>query len=218
MPFQIWLCSRYLFTVAVFLSLFAKIRRVYKIFQYRASATRNGVVATRTNPAVGRGIVFSTEFLETVGMIFLVLAVDCLILVWWTILSPLEWRRTVTRIDIFGEPLESQGQCTADNWKVFATLLLVFHLALLCFGSYLCYGEFSRGKSFSSVSEQQQLTVPCLDPSDPRHPNSIPGREDHQYGHVLKSSDLHCGCAHAICYAIITAVYLFPSIGRHLDQ
>ena len=74
-------------------------------------------------------------------MIVLILAVDCLILVWWTVASPLKWKREVTLADVFGEPLESQGSCTSDNWKVFGVLLLTFHLVLLIFGSYLCYGE-----------------------------------------------------------------------------
>lgn len=74
-------------------------------------------------------------------MILLVLLINCLIMVWWTIMSPLEWERTVTRSDIYGEPLESYGICTSDNWKAFAVIMLVFHLALLSYGCYLCYGE-----------------------------------------------------------------------------
>ena len=136
-------------------SLFAKIRRVHNIFKFNASpAAARGVAVARSNSNVGasslssgmssfgrRRTAASINFQETVGIIVLVLLVDVLILVWWTIVSPLEWTRVVTTTDQFGAPLESYGHCTSDQWIIFAGIMAAFHLTLLSVGCYLCYGK-----------------------------------------------------------------------------
>jgi 7 transmembrane sweet-taste receptor of 3 GCPR len=95
-------------------SLFAKIQRVYKVME---SATKS-------------------ETARTIGMILLL---DMAILLAWTIVDPLEWKRTVIRADEYGEPLESVGTCHSEHWKIFAGVIGSFHLFLLIVASYMCY-------------------------------------------------------------------------------
>lgn len=134
-------------------SLFAKIRRVYKIFQ--SAATPGAVRKT------------AVTFRETIFVIGVVLLVDVLVLVIWTAVSPLEWQRTVLSADQFGTPLESEGHCTSDQWMAFAGLIGMLHLILLAFACYLCFvsrnipTKFSEGKyvSIAMISNLQIFLV-----------------------------------------------------------
>ena len=76
---------------------------------------------------------------ETFVIIGLVLLVDIVILILWTVLDPLQWQRTVVASDQYMQPLESQGHCISDNWEVFAITIAVFHLVLMISASYMCY-------------------------------------------------------------------------------
>lgn len=49
---------------------------------------------------------------DTANHIGVVLLMDVIILVLWTVLDPLQWQRVVIREDVFGDVLESQGHCT----------------------------------------------------------------------------------------------------------
>jgi hypothetical protein len=85
------------------------------------------------------------------------MSVDVVICTIWTIVSPLKWKRTVTSADQFGEPLESQGYCHSDHWKVFASIIGAWHLVLLLVACVLCYKSrhittlFSEGKYLAMV-------------------------------------------------------------------
>ena len=68
---------------------------------------------------------------ETLAVIGAVLLIDCIVLVTWTVVDPLEWRRTVISADQFGVPLESEGYCTSQNWEAFASALAILHLGTL---------------------------------------------------------------------------------------
>ena len=103
-------------------TLFAKIRRIYKLFKASAQATK--VTVTQK---------------ETLIIICLITSVDIFMCIIWTAVDPLYWTREVTSTDQFGEPLESVGYCTGDHWKAFLSIIAAWHLALLFSACYLCY-------------------------------------------------------------------------------
>lgn len=103
-------------------AMFARIRHIYSTLQYAAQVTQVSVSAKETFMTVG-----------------LVLAIDVTILVIWTLVDPLEWERTTTSTDVFGEPLESQGHCQSDHWSVFAAIIGCFHLFLMGTACYMTY-------------------------------------------------------------------------------
>ena len=111
-------------------TLFSKIRRVYLIFMQAAAKNGGSGIETRQN-----GVTIK----ETLSVIGGVLLIDLFILVTWTIVDPLKWQRTVTSADQFGEPLESEGHCTNDNWVGFAAAIAVLHLVLLAVACWMCY-------------------------------------------------------------------------------
>ena len=115
----------WLYTVGfsiTFGTLYAKILRVYKLFQAAADTRRITVTQTET--------------LKWVGFITLV---DIIIVAVWTGVDPLAWTRVIVSTDIFGEPLESVGYCTSSQWKIFVSLITCWHLLLLLRACFLCY-------------------------------------------------------------------------------
>ena len=137
---------------------------MHNIFKYSAYAESRGLAHARrqqggSSSNFGMNSLTRTRrqsatanFQETVGIILLVLLVDVLILVWWTIVSPLEWYRHVTATDQFGTTLESCGFCTSDRWLLFFGIMASFHLCLLSAGCYLCYGKFLAGNCARDAS------------------------------------------------------------------
>ena len=109
---------------------------------------------------------------ETLGIVGVVLLVDCVILVFWTALDPLQWERHSLSEDKFGNSLSSEGFCVSDHWAIFAGIIALFHFALMglaCWMSYLSRDiptEFSEGKVLflAMVSNMQifVVAVPCL--------------------------------------------------------
>lgn len=134
-------------------TLFAKIRRVYAIFK---SAAR---------PGAGR--ISAVTFQETICVVGIVLLIDVFILVIWTTMSPLEWKRFIITQDQFGVSLESEGHCTAEHWGAFAGVIAGLHLLLLCMACYMCFvarkipTQFSEGKyvSYAMISNLQIFIV-----------------------------------------------------------
>ena len=126
-------------------TLFAKIRRVHKIFKFNPLAESRIRQGSSSNIGMNsysrRRQSIISNFLETVGVILLVLLVDILILVWWTIVSPLEWKRYIISTDQFGTTLESSGYCYSDRWILFFAIMASYHLVLLTVGCYICYGK-----------------------------------------------------------------------------
>lgn len=116
-------------------SLFAKIRRVYILFRSSAAMIR-----------------VTVSVRETCLIIVAILFVDVIILMIWTIVDPLQWTRTVSYADKYGEPLASYGYCTSEHWAAFAGSIAALHLSVQTAASYLCYlarnipTKFSEGK------------------------------------------------------------------------
>ncbi|CAJ1959348.1 unnamed protein product [Cylindrotheca closterium] len=129
-------------------TLFAKIRRVYEIFAqgHQSVAIRNVDSNRRT----------STSWQDTLSTIGKVLLLDVVILVLWTSVDPLYWKREIIRQDQFGFTLESQGYCVSEHWTLFLGALVALHIALCCIACYMCY--VSRNIP-SRYSEHKYLTI-----------------------------------------------------------
>ena len=131
-------------------TLFAKIRRVWKLFVAAAHMQRTQVSAQMTFRIVG-----------------IILSVDVGILLIWTFVDPLYWTREDVFQDQYGHTLESEGHCTSEHWKVFAALIALFHFSLMAVACYMCYvsrdipTEFSEGKwlSIAMISNMQIFVV-----------------------------------------------------------
>ncbi|CAB9503390.1 acid type B receptor subunit 2 [Seminavis robusta] len=141
-------------------TLMAKVLRVYMLF---ATGTRDK--RTRTNTDSPR---FSfVSFQDTLLVIGMVLSIDIAILLAWQFTDPLAWTRTIIRADQFGEPLESEGYCTCDSWKLFGGLIASFHIILMATACYLSYlsreipsrFSVSRMVSIAMVSNFQIFVV-----------------------------------------------------------
>jgi gamma-aminobutyric acid type B receptor len=129
-------------------TLFAKIRRVYGIFaEAHRSAAMRDVNSTRRA---------YTSYQDTVSTIGKVLLLDVVILVLWTSAYPLHWKRDIIRQDQFGFTLESQGNCTSENWRPFLGALVALHITLCIIACYMCY--VSRNIP-SRYSEHKYLTI-----------------------------------------------------------
>jgi hypothetical protein len=114
-------------------TLFAKIRRVYKLFTAPPVSSSSSAMSGSSR----RG--GSVTLLDTILCIGVVLLVDVVILICWSVIDPLYWEREVIREDQFGDPLESQGYCTCDSWEIFASIIAFFHFGLLAVACYMCY-------------------------------------------------------------------------------
>jgi len=112
-------------------TLFAKIKRVYRLFKASANAER--VVVTKKQTFIDISVTTS---------------VDVVICAVWTIFDPLQWIRVITLADQFEEPLESAGFCTSEHWTSFVYIIGVWHLLLLVGGCYLCYLTRHISKKF----------------------------------------------------------------------
>jgi len=121
-------------------TLFAKIRRVHRLFRASARMARAQITATDTLLQIGK-----------------ILFVDVVILSVWTGVDQLRWERTVLMTDVYGNPLSSQGYCTSDHWPIFVGLIAALHFGLLAVACYMCYvtrhipAKFSEGQYLSLV-------------------------------------------------------------------
>jgi len=131
-------------------SLFAKICRVFHLFQAAARMQRTS---------------FTTK--DTIIIVSIVLSVDIVILTIWTVVDPLQWERFVLTADKYGVTLSSQGYCTCDTWLIFAGIIAAYHFLLMGIACLMCYKardiptEFSEGKyvAIAMVSNLQIFVV-----------------------------------------------------------
>jgi len=144
-------------------TLFSKLRRI-KILIESAEHMRRVVVTKK----------------DTLLMIGGVLLVDVVILSVWTVVSPLQWTRTVVNEDVFGYPLSSVGQCTSDHWEVFVAIILSLHFLMLAYASYLCYE--SRNIS-SDISDGKYLALAMIS----------------NFQIFLVGGRLRCSCSECVC-------------------
>ncbi|CAB9511499.1 acid type B receptor subunit 2 [Seminavis robusta] len=131
-------------------SLFAKIRRVYTLF--RAAEHIEATAITTT---------------ETLSIVNGILLIDVVILTTWTVVDPLQWKRRITSMDKFGDPLSSEGYCHSDHWMVFAGIIAALHLGLMLLATGMCYmsrkipTKFHEGKylSIAMISNLQIFVI-----------------------------------------------------------
>ncbi|CAB9503487.1 acid type B receptor subunit 1 [Seminavis robusta] len=131
-------------------TLFAKIRRVWVLFVAAANMERTTVTAR-----------------ETLSIVGLVLLIDVLILVVWTVLDPLEWHRTAVRTDKYGYVLESEGYCSSEHWGNFGLAIGSLHFGLMALACWMCFvsrklpTQFSEGKyvGIAMVSNLQIMAI-----------------------------------------------------------
>lgn len=132
-------------------TLFAKIRRVYKLFT--APSSSSTVMSGSSRRSGGLPV------LDTLLCIGGVMLVDVVILISWSVIDPLEWEREVIREDQFGIALESQGFCTCDSWVIFASIIALLHCTLMAVACYMCY--VARNIP-SKYSEHKFVTIAML--------------------------------------------------------
>jgi len=67
------------------------------------------------------------------------LSVNIIVLLVWSILSPLEWNRETLQEDAFGRAKETRGQCQSENSLVYIILLGVINFGVLIYAIYEAY-------------------------------------------------------------------------------
>ena len=153
-----WACMAmpWLYSVGfciTFGTLFAKIRRVYKIF---SAPPPSSSLSVRSGDTIRYQPVTLGETLLCIGV---VLVLDMIILIAWTIIDPLVWKREVVQVDRFGDPIESEGRCTCDSWVIFASTLAALHFGLLVIACYMCYVARNIPSKFS---EHKYVTIAMI--------------------------------------------------------
>jgi len=103
-------------TVITFGALTAKLYRIYRIF----------------NNKFLRRIRITITHLY-VGVLAIVL-VDVLILMVWSLVAPLKWRKVVSQTDIFGNPTLTYGECYSGEATPFLIVLLAYTFTLFVVG------------------------------------------------------------------------------------
>mmetsp|Transcript_19261 Transcript_19261/g.47630 ORF Transcript_19261/g.47630 Transcript_19261/m.47630 type:complete len:876 (+) Transcript_19261:112-2739(+) len=116
----------------VFSALFAKIYRIQKIV----------VLASQFR----RKIVSITDVLPVIGV---VLAIESVILLAFTLADPFVWEREVIRMSEDGLTLQSAGRCTSDYFLVFYLVFDGFNLFLLLIALILCYKTWNYPSEFA---------------------------------------------------------------------
>jgi hypothetical protein len=102
----------------------------------------------------------------------LLLVVNILILVCWSVLDPLRWRREAVVQDEYGRTTQSIGRCQSDNATPFLICLLVVNAGVVTVASYQSYvarkisTEFSESdyiaKAVTIVLTMSFVTGPML--------------------------------------------------------
>jgi len=109
-------------------SLFAKILRVYKIFQNASQMKR-----------------VTVSIMGMLKYVLIFIVVDSLILCIWTVQDPFKWVRTTISSDVKGYVLSSAGGCESESAGSFLGAIACLHIFLMLYASWLCYA--SRGIS-----------------------------------------------------------------------
>lgn len=78
--------------------------------------------------------------LDIICFTFALLAVNLIVLITWTVLSPLHWQRIdKDNVDMYGRPTESYAVCRSDDGLPFAVTLIVVNVAFLIVGNWWAY-------------------------------------------------------------------------------
>ena len=92
-------------------------------------------------------------------MVAAIAAVDGIILIAWTIDSPMVYARHVLETDQYGNPIRSVGNCTSDGAMTYVGAIVALHCCLLTWGCQLAYKARNVGTAFS---ESKYITIAIL--------------------------------------------------------
>jgi basic membrane protein A len=136
---MVWLyCTGFIVTFA---PLFAKMWRVYRIFN---------------NPQL-RKLNISTELLA--GVCLSLLAIEWAVVGTMQVVSPLRYYRFATETDEYGNVVESAGRCWSPDGLVFLMSLLAWHLIILGYGNLLAFRTRNIEDKFS---ESRPIAISLL--------------------------------------------------------
>eukprot|EP00586_Coscinodiscus_wailesii_P021703 CAMPEP_0172519418 /NCGR_PEP_ID=MMETSP1066-20121228/291408_1 /TAXON_ID=671091 /ORGANISM="Coscinodiscus wailesii, Strain CCMP2513" /LENGTH=674 /DNA_ID=CAMNT_0013302005 /DNA_START=692 /DNA_END=2716 /DNA_ORIENTATION=- len=124
----------------IFSALFAKIWRINKIM----NVTRFTRVVVTVRDAMVPFVTFLT--------------VNTIILLCWTFISPLEWKRVPVegKVDVYGRSTASYGRCDFSQSYIYAAILAVFNFTVLGIANYQAY--CARNVS-TDLSENKYITI-----------------------------------------------------------
>jgi len=105
----------------MFSALFSKTYRVNRLFG-RPYAKRVTVMAT-----------------DVMAPMLVLMSMNVSILMVWTIVSPLTWKREIVSYDEFEQATESRGYCTSDGFLPFIIVLVILNVGAMGFASYQSY-------------------------------------------------------------------------------
>mmetsp|Transcript_32546 Transcript_32546/g.51804 ORF Transcript_32546/g.51804 Transcript_32546/m.51804 type:complete len:1551 (-) Transcript_32546:315-4967(-) len=142
--------------VLTFTPLFVKLRRVKQIFLGTFKTAKSNSIKTS----------------QLVKLILAFAGIEFAIVLAWTIASPLEFVRTPTAWDRYGNVIASSGQCTSEHSTLFLVLMALAHLGLLGYGALLCYQTTGVNTAYSEAKyvsvalisnlEMMLLCIPVL--------------------------------------------------------
>jgi len=136
-----WLFSTGFATI--FAALYSKLNRVNRLFN---------------SPSFKRVKVTTYDVMKP--LIGLLLA-NFVVLISWTIFSPMRWTRETDAWDSFGRPISSRGYCTSDRPHVFLWILILVDLGALLLSSYQSYLARNIATEFAE-SEYVAKSVACM--------------------------------------------------------
>ena len=115
-----------------FAALFSKTWRINKLFHHHSM----------------RRVTITPQ--DVMLPLVLLLLVDILVLALWTGLSPLQWVRDVSEVDLFGQIVETEGHCySGSEWIPFVVVLCVLNIAALALAAYQAYHARNIGLEFA---------------------------------------------------------------------
>lgn len=89
---------------------------------------------------------------DVLAPFFVLITANIIVLITWTVVSPLRWTRTVLEYDDYDRPTSSIGQCSSENGAPFIWILVLINgcaLILALWQAYLARNittEFSESK------------------------------------------------------------------------
>jgi len=89
---------------------------------------------------------------DVMAPLIVLLLVNLLILSLWTGLDPLKWEREVTKVDVFGQTVETEAHCESDSFAAFVSVLAVGNMGALVVAAYQAYKARDIALEFSESS------------------------------------------------------------------
>ena len=127
----------------IFAALFSKTWRVNRLFRH---------------PEMRRVRISAVDVMSPLVVL---MVLNVIVLLVWTTVSPLQWFREVTAVDVFGRTIESRGYCTSDHFLPFVIILVAMDMGALVFTSYQSYVARAIATEFAE-SEYIGKSIFCM--------------------------------------------------------